>query len=37
MTGLATGTHILRIVVLGESRAAATGAFVSIDGFTVAP
>lgn len=37
VTGLATGTHILRIVVLGESRAAATGAFVSIDGFTVAP
>ena len=35
--GLASGTHTLRIAVLGDGRAVATGVFVSIDGFTVAP
>lgn len=37
VNGLADGEHELRIVVLGESRPAATGAFVSIDGFSVLP
>lgn len=35
ITGLADGVHELRIVVLGESRPAATGMFVSIDRFDV--
>lgn len=37
VSGLADGVHELRIVVLGEARPAATGAFVSIDGFSVLP
>jgi hypothetical protein len=35
VTGLAEGVHTLRIVVLGEARARATGTDVSIDRFTV--
>ena len=35
--GLADGTHTLRIVVLGDARSAATGALVSVGGFTVLP
>lgn len=35
VTGLSDGVHTLRIVVLGEARAAATGTFVSVDGFSV--
>jgi GH25 family lysozyme M1 (1,4-beta-N-acetylmuramidase) len=35
ITGLAAGPHVLRIVVLGEGRRAARGAFVSVDGFAV--
>jgi hypothetical protein len=35
--GLADGVHALRIVVLGEARAKATGTAVTIDRFTVLP
>jgi GH25 family lysozyme M1 (1,4-beta-N-acetylmuramidase) len=37
VTGLTDGVHELRIVVLGESRPRASGAFVSIDRFSVIP
>jgi hypothetical protein len=37
VSGLADGVHTLRIVVLGESRPAANGAFVSIDRFAALP
>jgi hypothetical protein len=37
VTGLAPGTHTIRIVVLGEGRRAATGTFVSVDRFDVRP
>ena len=37
VSGLVPGTHVLRIVVLGESRPAASDAFVSVVGFTVTP
>ncbi len=35
ISGLADGLHTLRIVVLGEGRGKATGALVSVDGFSV--
>jgi len=35
ITGLADGVHTVRIVVLGESKPAATGTLVSLDGFVV--
>ena len=37
VTGLAPGTHTIRIIVLGEGRRAATGTFVSVDRFDVRP
>ncbi|MEP6973643.1 MAG: glycoside hydrolase family 25 protein [Actinomycetota bacterium] len=37
ITGLASGLHKLRIVVLGEGRPAASDANVAIDAFTVLP
>ncbi len=37
ITGLASGVHTLRIVVLGQARPAATGALVSVDRFVVIP
>jgi GH25 family lysozyme M1 (1,4-beta-N-acetylmuramidase) len=37
ITGLALGPHRLRIVVLGESRPAASDTNVSVDAFTVLP
>jgi hypothetical protein len=37
VSGLSDGVHTLRIVVLGESRHAASGAFVSIDRFAAIP
>ena len=37
ISGLAGEVHVLRIVVLGQSRPAATATKVSIGGFTVTP
>jgi GH25 family lysozyme M1 (1,4-beta-N-acetylmuramidase) len=37
ITGLASGVHTLRIVVLGEARPAATGTLISVDRFAVVP
>jgi GH25 family lysozyme M1 (1,4-beta-N-acetylmuramidase) len=37
VTGLAPGIHVLRIVVLGEARPAATGTLVSIDRVVALP
>lgn len=37
ISGLADGVHELRILVLGEARPKASGALVSVDGFSIPP